>query len=149
MIFALLLAVASKPSVAVVLNGDCPCNELCAPELNALAKQLSREKIAFSGIVDLPAGEVEPYRSKLALSFSLYADPQLKKIKGFGAKYRLELVVRDTKGNRVRRFAGYDRAMIVDLAKLLSRLAKRPIRLDPTPFPETRRIGCAFEPEGA
>lgn len=132
--------------VQVFLSHDCPCNVICKDELNEIALELRKAKISFVGVTDLAPKEAGEFCERLGLDFPVEGDPKLKKIHAAHAKYSLEIGVFDAKNKLVKFYAGYDQGMMREMAALLTKLVHRPIKLDPSKFPELRRIGCAFEP---
>jgi|GEM_PF-4968358 len=145
--FALLAHLVAGPcTVQVFLSHDCPCNVICKDELNEIAAELREAKISFTGVTDLPPKEAKEFAEKLTFDFPVDGDPKLKRIHAAHAEYSLEIGVFDAKNKLVKFYAGYDQGMVKEMAALLTKLAHRPVKMDPSKFPDLRRVGCAFEP---
>lgn len=137
---------AEDPKVYVFLKHECPCNTLCAPELNELGAQLKRNGLEFIGVTDLPKPEIEAYALNAGLAIPILPDPQRSRIRAAKATFSLEMGIFDPKGRQIRHFNGYNRQIVRNLANALSGIVGRSVKLDAEKFPVDGRIGCAFDP---
>lgn len=131
-------------SVRVFLNHECPCNLICAPDLNELGRELNEAGVSFAGVIDLAQSSLSQYQAQTDLTIPLIPDPGLKQIKLAKAAYSLEIRVFSAKGKCLKKYMGYSQTVIRNMAELLTAASHREIKLDAAMFPSTTRIGCAF-----
>lgn len=136
-------SLGAKPTLVFFVNSKCPHSKMAVPDLNKLRKLLGA-KVHLVGVTELKLDEAKKYAKEIKAEFPLVADPDKKILKGFGAKFSLDmtLVTGKAKPAFSKVWEGYSKDWVQEALNQIP-TAQRP-KLDLTFLPADRQSGCQF-----
>jgi len=132
-----------RSSVVFFFTAGCPHNPQGVKDVNRLTDMIHRQYGVY-GMTNLSQKDAETYLKKLGAKFRILGDPTGKRIADFGATHSLDLIVLRPDGEVQKRWIGYDRGVIAQLARELSKFNGPPITVNLSAFPAARQSGCGF-----
>jgi hypothetical protein len=140
---------ASKPIISprliVFLEKDCPCNVLCAEDLNRISDSLMDSGIIVEGYVNLDQSQLQRFGTTLKLRFPLKTDVSGALRKKMGVMFSLESRLVSKKGQVLGKYAGYSQSILRQMESDIKRGCQKEIHFDTGLFPDRTRIGCSFK----
>jgi hypothetical protein len=131
-------------SLIVFMEKDCPCNVLCAEDMNRIAVTLKSVGITMKGLTNADKSAVKSYRNSLKLQFPLESDISGSARKKMGVGYSLELRLVSSTGKQLKAYEGYSQAILRRMESDILSASGRKVTFELSLFPDRTRYGCKF-----
>ncbi len=135
---------ATRPTVLLFMQKDCPCSETAAPQFERLQQELG-ETCTVVGVIDGTTTEAQKWAKRVGVHFPLVADTDLSIVKSYGVRHSLCTVMIQRGGIIAHVYPGYSASMLSGLAQEIEQPSDRtvaPLSFDGAPTRLT--AGCPY-----